>query len=434
MKKTILLVCDNRDSKNWGCRSTSIALGQILSHFGDVITTSRLLAAKPRRIPPVRGIFKTNRYFDAAINLALQSKIIKSFYRAIGGRADFIVIDPEGSVDLFLFAIKRADNVLHSLKMKFEKADVVVINGEGSLIFRTPPRRDLNFQLFAVELARRFDKPVHYVNAMASDCPTSEINRNVEKAVLSTLNKCTSVSTRDPVSQKRLNDMGVKNVNWYPDALFAWRKRYGFFSGSQSPLNVPELFEGWPESDRVFTDQYNWPESYICISGASRPPGVSPQKWVVFFERLLNRIKNEINVDLVVVDPYGDDFLEGIAARLGALYVPPTTNIFVGAYILARAKGYVSGRYHPSIMASLGGTPCSFLECNSHKTKSLQFVLEYENPVVFSFDSSDQNIAQIVEDISDKMKLGDDFRQHLMGITANRAKEVLAGFSSLFMD
>ena len=396
-KKTFLLVCDNRDSKNWGCRSTSIALGQILSHFGDVITTSRLLAATPRRIAPFKGTFETNRYFDVAIDLALKSKIIKSLYRTIGGRADFIVIDPEESVDLFLFAIKRADNVLRNLKMKFEKADVVVINGEGSLIFRTPPRRDLNFQLFAVELARRLDKPVHYVNSMSSDCPTSEINRKVEKAVLRTLNKCTSVSMRDPVSQKRLNDLGVKNVNWYPDALFAWRKRYGFFSGSQSPLCVPELFEGWPESDRVFADQYNWPKSYICISGASRPPGVSPQKWVVFFERLLNLIKNKINIDLVVVDPFGDDFLEGIAARLGALYVPPTTNIFIGTYILARAKGYVSGRYHPSIMASLGGTPCSFLECNSHKTKSLQLVLEYENPVVFSFDSSDQNIAQIVE-------------------------------------
>ena len=41
--------------------------------------------------------------------------------------------------------------------------------------------------------------------------------------------------------------------------------------------------------------------------------------------------------------------------------------ILLGATVLANSKLFVSGRYHPSIMASLGGTPCIFLGSNSHK-------------------------------------------------------------------
>ena len=39
--------------------------------------------------------------------------------------------------------------------------------------------------------------------------------------------------------------------------------------------------------------------------------------------------------------------------------------------VLAHARLFISGRYHPSIFASLGGTPCIFLESHAHKMSSL---------------------------------------------------------------
>ena len=72
---------------------------------------------------------------------------------------------------------------------------------------------------------------------------------------------------------------------------------------------------------------------------------------------------------------------------------------------MANAQVYISGRYHPAIMASLGGTPCVFMGSNSHKTWSLQSLLEYDNVIEYSPIPNEIEIAQI---ISDALKVAND--------------------------
>ena len=52
------------------------------------------------------------------------------------------------------------------------EADLLVLDGDGDIIFSTPPRRATLFLLAMIELGIRLKKPVFLVNSMISDCPT----------------------------------------------------------------------------------------------------------------------------------------------------------------------------------------------------------------------------------------------------------------------
>jgi polysaccharide pyruvyl transferase WcaK-like protein len=73
-----------------------------------------------------------------------------------------------------------------------------------------------------------------------------------------------------------------------------------------------------------------------------------------------------------------------VAEETDTPIIPGEVPILMGGAILANARLFVTGRYHPSIMAAAGGTPCVFLGADSHKTRSLQRMLGYDDPQVFS--------------------------------------------------
>ena len=68
----------------------------------------------------------------------------------------------------------------------------------------------------------------------------------------------------------------------------------------------------------------------------------------------------------------------------------------------------------------MGGTPCVFMASNSHKTKSLQELLKYENVVEYPVLPSDEEIMSIVQDTSIVIQGGDESRDKIR----NRAKEL----------
>lgn len=429
MKKT-LLVCDNRDSLNWGCRATSIALGQLLKQKSLLQTTSSVVASSEH---PVFGFGKYaikyaygNRHINKFVPQIFRNNIINFPNRLVGGYADYIDNNPVVSVKRFLKAAAK-DRILAEIKNKFTESDKVVINGEGSLIFRTPPRRDLNFQMFAIELAAKLGKEVYFVNAMASECPKTPVNKEVKGYVINTLLKCTAVTNRDPVSAELLSGLGLKDVTWYPDALFTWFDYYNDFLNKCNIRNYPQLFDVWPESDHFFQNWSEWPEEYICISGASRPPGVNPKNWIAFFSKLSERVQKEIGLPIVFIDPSGDDFLESVAIKINSFFIRSSLQLLIGASILGKARVYISGRFHPSILASLSGTPCVFLGSNSHKTQSLQKVLEYPRQTVFDFSDGSTNINNLVEAIKDNIANSDEYRDRIKKTVAHRSREAKDG-------
>ena len=422
MSMTILYVCDNRDEPSWGGRANSIALGQHLVSHGDLISIGRSWAITPIPIGNLVEPIHRNHYGGKVVRRALRKRSGRRALRVLNNYADYVELEPRRSVARFEKAA-RTDPSLSWLRDQFEAADVVVINGEGSLVFREKLGRDVRFQLLAVELAADRGKPVGYINALASNCPSTQAAAPVQQAVRRSLERCNAVVVRDPMSRQRLRDLGLSRVGLAPDAVFTWASRYGPFLDGPLGRERPELFDSWPESDRFLRTPSAWPDNYVCVGGASRYPGQDLSHWPDFFEALVRRLETVIGLPVVVIDSGGDSFLERVARRTRSLLIRPPVNLLMALYALANARAFVSGRFHPSVMASLGGTPCTFLECQAHKTLSIQQQLEYSEPKVFPIAPSEGNLAAIVRDVEEQLAGGQLVRNQIRRTALRLAEE-----------
>lgn len=412
MGTTILYVCDNRDEHSWGSRGSSVALGQQLTAHGRLAGVSRGWATTAVPVGPVIGPVYRHRHGARIIRRVLRRDTARRLLSKLGNHGDFVDLDPRRTVSRFLQAA-RSDPELAWLKQQLDEADIVVINGEGSLVLRDPPRRDLNFQLFVAQLAVDLGKPVSYLNALASDCPYSGTNAEVAAVVQHTLRQCTSVVVRDAWSQRRLEDLGLRSVALVPDALFTWADRYrGFLDGPVGREN-PDLFECWPESDEMLHGWSYWPADYVCLTGASCHPYQDVSGWRDFAEALVRRIRWVTGMPVVLVDSGGDAFLGEVALRTNCPLIRPPLNLLLATYLLSNARGVVGGRFHPGIMASLGGTPCTFLESNAHKTLSLQEQLGYSRQHTYPLDPATANVAAVVHDLEGKLNGGSALRDEI---------------------
>ena len=108
-----------------------------------------------------------------------------------------------------------------------------------------------------------------------------------------------------------------------------------------------------------------------------------------------------------------DRFLQKVGENTDTPCIPVEIPVLYGLNILANARVYVSGRFHPSIMASLGGTPCVFQGSNSHKTETLGLMLGYESKGAYSAFPDESEFQSIYNDIEEKIKLGDELRDKI---------------------
>jgi polysaccharide pyruvyl transferase WcaK-like protein len=120
-----------------------------------------------------------------------------------------------------------------------------------------------------------------------------------------------------------------------------------------------------------------------------------------------------------------DSFLEKVALRCGTGIVPVWTPILLAGAVLANARLFISGRYHPTIFASLGGTPCIFLGTTAHKMSSLQRVLEYTDIREFSAFPDDNEIEEIGRRSADLLNRGEGLREKLRAVAKRRCEEAL---------
>jgi polysaccharide pyruvyl transferase WcaK-like protein len=417
-KPNVLLVGDQRYIANWGGRGQSIALYSLLSGefpISDVVYGSGATAAiefdeyyrslLPRRIGNLlTRIREKSRFFHFCLDAG---KVI--------GAKSFVTNRPEQSL-WNLLKHRRTSPRLSALYDQVGRADVVVINGEGSGIFRTPFREDFFFYLAMIELASHLGKRVFYVNGILSDCPNTGRNTGDVKAANGSLAKCEAVLVRDFQSLEYAKTvMNGVNCRFLPDALFSWQSRM-----EDSRLNLPndgDYTIPFPERQEYF-GKLDFSSPYICIGGSSEA-AYQPEKATARYDRLYLR-SGELGLKAYLVQACeGDRFLDRVASDRGAGIVPVTTPIRMGGAILANARLLISGRYHPSIFASLGGTPCVFLGAHSHKMSSLQKVLEYPQITDFSAFPTDAEIDGILALGAGYLEGGQGLRDRIIG-TARR--------------
>lgn len=419
--KHILFVGDNRSRENWGCRATSLALGEMLCNVSEVchsISSQEVFEDSRTALPwaPYRPRNPLHLIDRFQFNIVKQfSSKLKSTVKA---NEDFLLEDPEESVERFERLIPHYPH-LRQIDRAVADCDCVVVNGEGTLIFTSPARRDHLFYNFVIALASQRNKTVVLANAMVSDCPRAGRNQNLFKITKDVLARCDGIMVRDPESKTLLADMGLM-ASYVPDALFTWQDKIQLHS--PSALGESTLYEPFGDETYVKDARLRLDEPYICISGSSAAAWSKAQA-VECYANLAQEL-SRLNIPLLVVPTCtGDVFLRDVARRLSLPILSVRTPIRVGAVILARAAAFVSGRFHPSILASLGGTPCVFLGSNSHKTRSLQTMLEYDSLVEHPALPSEIDCKEIVENAQLCLAQGQTLRDAIAKSVARRATE-----------
>lgn len=367
----ILYYGDNRVRVNLGCRATSAALSMLISRKHHIVyrIKSELFLTQP----PYSMI--SSLTFDLEKNISL----IKKW-------AEIDIRYRETDLDIYEY-------------------DALVINAEGSMIMTQIPRLDTIYFLTVAYWARKKCKKIFFVNGMFSDCPVTGKNKETLKLTDKILSTCDFVSTRDPLSFRYVKEnMSNVAVKYIPDALFTWKD----FVEKDIPKNLRFFMPFRFESDNELTGGY-LKNGYVIISGGSLAAW-NQRKAFETYVPLVQKIKQCTSLPVILLQTCsGDFFLTDVAKATDTPMIPAKIPIVASLNLLAHATLYISGRYHPSIMASLGNVPCIFLKGNSHKNLGLQEMLAYRNIKEFSHYPSKNDIEEICrlssEYISGKLEL-----------------------------
>jgi polysaccharide pyruvyl transferase WcaK-like protein len=419
----VFFVADNRSTVGWG-RGASIALGQLLSASfeingritGDLFDLSTAEAGYVGTLMPAR-YYRHFRYL-----LRRRWRRLIAWYinleRLFGAR-DFIAEDPVVSIDNLL-AHKSRNPALARIYDQAKEADLLVLDGDGDIIFSTPSRRQTLFLLAMIELGIRLKKPVFLVNSMISDCPLTGRNETTLTAARRLLTQCRAVALRDPESLEYVQkEMPEANSSLIPDSLFAWFSRYENGS-SYPPLNGDFLLPH-PEKDEYW-GKLDFSQPYICIGGGALV-GSQPDRAVQCYARLVDAVSQLGYRVYLTENDLPDSFLKQVAREKNIGIVPADAPILMCGAVLAHARLFISGRYHPSIFASLGGTPCIFLGSHAHKMGSLSRVLEYDVHREFSAFPGESDVAEIVSTATKYLDQGEKLRARIRQVAKLRSDE-----------
>ena len=423
-----VFVRDNYDKDNWGGRGTSTALRQIVAtkHRIELSTPASVFARRYREarlLPSViydRICGKLHR--QRVVNTPVAGTAIDHALRVFGDPSPFSH-DIESNVAV-LQRISPAYPQLEKLLNAIDRSDSLMINLEGDGIFTRRPRHTLIMALSLAQAAIERGKKVHMLNGMLSAQPDGYINRATLEAATGVLARCDSVVLREEESLAfaRENMPSVTAVV-RADALFSWRDWFSFPQDlSQGPdrSHLSVYFDGWNGS---IVDRLAQP--YIAVGGSSAAAW-NQKSATRSYEHLITRLKS-LGLPLVVVQTCaGDAFLENIAKSQSVDFLPTRTPLPAAVAVLGNAQCFVSGRWHPSIMASLNGTPCVMLGSNSHKTMSLQHQLGYQDPQVFPAIPSHRDVEDIVAKTEATLQNSREERARLIPVAVEKAREAMS--------
>lgn len=382
-----MLFSDNRTTENWGCRATSLALHaalhlsqpDIVSIYGK--TKRTVYSTFPYGAGARKRVFgRVNRLIEKTHNL-LSDRPLFTDPRALTSRLfDFNLLQRDDSLPRFRSILDMANGPLVHVKKAIDKCDEIIVNGEGDMIF-SDQRRTLRFMLLVMEHCLSLGKSVHFVNAMISDPPAETACDTLQRRCIETLRKCATIQLRDNHSvdlmKERAPEVAVKFV---PDALFTWHDRVQRLK-QNSILEDADIVYPFGYDHLHSTIDFSRP--YICVGGSSLAPTLDSKKLIDDYCQLCRQLSKLDHQVILFQSCLGDAFLLDVAADMNLPLLPVRIPILLAAAILGSAALIVSGRYHPTVMAALGGTPAIVLNSNSHKNKALLELLNHPLPIEY---------------------------------------------------
>jgi polysaccharide pyruvyl transferase WcaK-like protein len=424
-RKRAVFVGDNRTGVNWG-RGASLALRQLLEGTFEI---SACIGGEQFVLDTAEagyvGTLLPARYYGLFRQL-LRRRRRRPFawylrFEEWCGAKDFIADDPAVSIDRLL-ASKHRYPALARIYEETRAADLIVIDGDGDIILSTPPRRHTLFLLAMMELGVRLGKPVFLVNSMISDCPRTGRNEATLAAARRLFARCAAVAMRDPQSLEYVRkEMPAVRATLIPDSLFTWFPVY-VRDDSYPPLNGDFLVP-YPEDVTLF-GKLDFSEPYICIGGGAMA-GTEPERAASSYGRLVDAIRELGYRVYLTENDVPDSFLRTVAREKGVGLIPVNAPILLCGAVLAHARLFISGRYHPTIFASLGGTACIFLGTHAHKMGSLSRLLEYEVQQEFPAFPSEADVDGIVALARKYLGQGEALRKTIRKVAEVRCDEAM---------
>lgn len=420
MGNSVLLVSDTTRRLNWGARAASLALQRHLAEsFVDLRVLDGSFSDRPACIDTL---------LPASLAVPLLARrykrtLFRTYYaleQTFGMKPDYIELDPVQSARNILKNKSHRD--IGEIYNAVAAADVVIIDGDGDLIFRTPAGRIPLFNLAIIELASQLGKQVHYINSIFADCPATGRNELFFKHARATLSKCATITLRDHASIQLAHSIAPElEIQYVPDSLFLL-----FDHLCDAARNLPpdgDFLVPFPNEQPHLYGKLRFDVPYICLSGSSHA-AFHQEHAVDSYTQLACAVRDHFKMR-VYLSPscHGDRFIYEVAKRSSLPIIPTEVPIMMGAAILANAQLYITGRYHPAIMASLGGTPSVFLGADSHKTHSLQELLEYRDPKTFPALPTSDDCRSILAEADNHIRGGVELRKSIREASSRRSKE-----------
>ncbi len=374
MKKRILFVGDLETSRNWGARGTSYSFNKMLKTGFPDAEISRIEFRSLYFQTPIEGWSKKDPYQYSSLKWHLKRILIRfslySYVRRSFGKKSSKELR-EGPDDDFLpstfeefescsYSILKDVRYQHEIK-KIKDSDFLVISAEGNFVNHKDHyrryRRAARYLFFIAYVAKkRFNKPVYIMNHTVD--PRFDVAENIIKNLYPIMD---GISVREPLSIETLNRINpdIKPM-MHPDALFTF-----------------ELPSDYKPS-RITKSQVDFSRPFIALGDSSSLPEVS---WDIeaFYDSLIPKLKT-LGFQIVLID--GGSTISPVLGKLARKHNIGWFDVWYADfdelyYVLSRSLVYISGRWHPSILASKAGVPLVLWGADSHKTQGLIQLLDY---------------------------------------------------------
>ena len=262
-------------------------------------------------------------------------------------------------------------NILQYEKSLLNWADIVIINGEGAIVNGINCHGVYNgggrYAIYMAWLSKiKFNKVTALINLTVDPG-----NNDAWKMLTHTLPSLDYLYLREPLSIHKLEDHGISNGKYVPDALFTYKEDEDTIDDVRNYFNLADKFIVLGDTSAFNTTEYQ-----------------RSVRWNIeqFYKLLVPKLQ-ALGVQVVLLDGFNgkNTMIDSAYKRLSRRYNMPIVNLsncdyHKLYYVFKHSLLFISGRWHASILASLSNTPLLLFGSDSHKTKALYSILNYPYP------------------------------------------------------
>ncbi len=284
---------------------------------------------------------------------------------------------------------------------RLERADLVVLNGEGSL-YRTnlSAIRELFLAWFSKE---RLGKPTIFVNGTLH---LTDVVPVLPAMVRKTFACLDAVAVREACSLRNSNEHAPEvAARLFPDSAF---------------MLTPEDARD-NESVRAVRDEIG-PSPYFLFDPGPMP--MDDWREGSALHQLISTLKKVTARAVLVSSAPADRYIERLARETGSLYVDVLVDYREWMALVAGAQFLVSGRYHNPILAAIMGCPSIIFGSTNHKVHGACEMLEGLVGSPYDGTYLRPHLGAIEEQAGAYVKDRDGLRDRLQDVCRRRRSEV----------